>query len=317
MTATPIASRTAEAIDTYRTGELTTLGADGTPLTWPTAVWRHPDDTLLITTSLAYAQKALNVRRDGRVSVLFSDPTGSGRADLPQVFVSGTATCPEEILTGPGEAADYWRRLFERQPHSLGYVRAPGRWLMDWYYMRLSITITPDRVETRIPLTEQLAAGPVPGQDPAQGTETGSGPLGADLVARFPSGVLGVRDASGAPLLARVRPRATDAGFVVEADVPEGAVPGKASLLVHRHDEHLNGMHNALVRGELHMDGEQWVLVPSKVIEPMGAGNRSSAVRILRDARRSTNRYLERRGLDRPRIEWGQFQELFSKSSPA
>ncbi|MFE2595868.1 hypothetical protein ACFXCZ_05080 [Streptomyces sp. NPDC059396] len=57
-----------------------------------------------MTTSLAYAQKALNVRRDGRVGMLFSDPTGSGAADAPQVFVSGTATCPDEIMTGPAGA---------------------------------------------------------------------------------------------------------------------------------------------------------------------------------------------------------------------
>ncbi|WP_405436342.1 hypothetical protein OG373_05615 [Streptomyces avidinii] len=53
---------------------------------WPTAVARRQDGTLLLTTSPAFAQKALNVRRDGRIALLFSDPTGSG--------------------------------LFERQPHS-------------------------------------------------------------------------------------------------------------------------------------------------------------------------------------------------------
>lgn len=316
MTATPIAPRTAEVIDTYRTAELTTLGADGTPLTWPTAVWRRPDDTLLVTTSLAYAQKALNVRRDGRVALLFSDPTGTGRTDLPQVSVRGTAICPEEIRTGPDEAAEYWRRLFERQPHSVGFVRAPGRWLMDWYYMRLFITVTPDRVETRIPLADQLAAEPRTDREPV-GEDGGPRPLGADLVTRFPSGVLGVRDASGAPLLARVRPRVGDDGLAIDADVPEEAVAGQASLLVHRHDEHLNGMHNALVRGELRRDGDRWVLAPSRVVEPMGTGERGSTFRVLRDARRSTRRYLGRRGLARPRIQWARFQELFSNGSPA
>ncbi len=315
MTATPVPQRTAEAIDTYRTAEFTTLAADGTPLTWPTAVWRRPDDTFLVTTCLAYAQKALNVRRDGRVSLLFSDPTGSSSTHPPQVFVRGTAECPEDIRTGPGEATEYWRRMFQRQPHSAGFVRAPGRWLMDWYYMRLFITVTPDHVETRLPLAERLAAEPpsVEGTEPEE--EGGTRPLGADVVAEFPSGVLGVRDASGAPLLARVLPSPDGSGFVFDADVPAEAVPGAASLLVHRHDEHLDGMRNALVRGELRRDRDRWVLVPNRVVEPMGNGQRGGALRVLRDARRSTNRYLERRGLARPRIEWDRFRELFGEDA--
>ncbi|MER6472393.1 pyridoxamine 5'-phosphate oxidase family protein [Streptomyces collinus] len=114
-------------VDAYRTCEFTTLGTGGTPLTWPTAAWRRPDGTFLVTTSLAFAQKARNIRRDGRVALLLSDPTGSGDPEAPQVFVSGTAECPEEIHTGPGEAAEYWRTLFRRQPHSRGLLRGyPG-----------------------------------------------------------------------------------------------------------------------------------------------------------------------------------------------
>ncbi|MEV4015632.1 pyridoxamine 5'-phosphate oxidase family protein [Nonomuraea angiospora] len=312
MTTTPIDPEIGALIDAYRTCEFVTLGADGTPLTWPTAAWRRTDGTLLVTTSLAFAQKALNVRRDGRVALLFSDPTGSGRADAPQVFVSGTATCPDEIRTGPDEAADYWRTLFERQPHSRSYLRAPGRWFMDWYYLRLFITVTPTRVEVRPPLAELTAA-----EQPAPATPAATDLPGADLIARFPSAVLGARDASGAPLLVRTRPRPTTDGFIIATDALDGIVPGEASLLVHRHDERLNAMHNALIRGELRADGDQWTLVPRKVVEPAGSGRISDAFRTLRTARRSTGRYLERRGLARPRVQWEQFQMLATSSNDA
>ncbi|MFF5204546.1 pyridoxamine 5'-phosphate oxidase family protein [Streptosporangium sp. NPDC000396] len=312
MTTTPIDLEVGAIIDTYRTCEFVTLGADGTPLTWPTAAWRRTDGTLLVTTSLAFAQKALNVRRDGRVALLFSDPTGSGRADAPQVFVSGTATCPDEIRTGPDEAADYWRTLFERQPHSRSYVRAPGRWFMDWYYLRLFITVTPTRVEVRPPLAELTAT-----EQPAPATPAATDLPGADLIARFPSAVLGARDASGAPLLVRTRPRATADGFTIVTNAADGIVPGKASLLVHRHDERLNAMHNALIRGELRADGDQWTMVPRKVVEPAGSGRISDAFRVLRAARRSTLRYLERRGLARPRVQWDQFQMLATSRNDA
>ncbi|GAA3219656.1 pyridoxamine 5'-phosphate oxidase family protein [Nonomuraea helvata] len=312
MTTTPIDPEVGAVIDAYRTCEFATLGADGTPLTWPTAAWRRTDGTLLVTTSLAFAQKALNVRRDGRVALLFSDPTGSGRADAPQVFVSGTATCPDEIRTGPDEAADYWRTLFERQPHSRNYVRAPGRWFMDWYYLRLFITVTPTRVEVRPPLAELTTT-----EQPAPTTPPATDLPGADLIARFPSAVLGAREASGAPLLVRTRPRATTDGFTITANTADGIVPGKASLLVHRHDERLNAMHNALIRGELRADGDQWTLVPQKVVEPVGSGRVSDAFRTLRTVRRSTARYLERRGLARPRVQWEQFQLLATSTDDA
>ncbi|MBW8487370.1 pyridoxamine 5'-phosphate oxidase family protein [Actinomadura sp. PM05-2] len=68
----------AATVDAHRSCEFTTLAADGIPPTWPTAVQRRPDGTLLLTIGLAFAQKARNVRRDGRVALLFSEPTGSG-----------------------------------------------------------------------------------------------------------------------------------------------------------------------------------------------------------------------------------------------
>ncbi|RPE46501.1 pyridoxamine 5'-phosphate oxidase [Streptomyces sp. Ag109_O5-1] len=287
-----------DVLDAYRTCEFVTLGRDGSPVAWPTAVRRRPDGTLLLSTSLAFAQKALNIRRDGRVALLFSDPTGSGRTDPPQIFVGGHAECPDEIMTGPEGAEDYWRMLFERQPHSRSYLTAPMRPLMDWYYLRLLITVTPQQVVVRPPL-------------PASGTPAPASDLvGAAQLARFPTAVLAARDASGAPVLARTRPVPTPEGFAVEVPADCPAVPGPASLLVHRHDERLNHMHNALVRGELRESAAGRVLVPAKVVEPMGSGRATDAVGVLRSTKRATDRYLSRRGLPRPRVRWPEFKAL-------
>ncbi|MER8058988.1 MULTISPECIES: pyridoxamine 5'-phosphate oxidase family protein [unclassified Streptomyces] len=311
----PIDAALGTVIDAYRTCEFTTLGSGGTPLTWPTAASRNPDGTFLITTSLAFAQKALNVRRDGRVALLFSDPTGSGAPEAPQVFVSGTADCPEEIHTGPDEAVEYWRTMFRRQPHSRAFVRRPARWFMDWYYLRFFITVTPDHIEVRPPLAHAMDTGPHGDRSAGAGPAAPADIPGADLVARYPSAVLGARDASRAPLLARVRPRVTADGFGIPATALEGAVPGRASLLVHRHDELLNGMHNALIRGELVSRGDEWTLVPERVVEPAGSGGPRDAFRTLSTARRSTSRYLHARGLARPRVRWDLFQALAQPDS--
>ncbi|MFJ3233880.1 pyridoxamine 5'-phosphate oxidase [Streptomyces sp. NPDC086787] len=291
------------ALDAYRTCEFVTLGRDGTPLAWPTAALRREDGTLLLSTSLAFAQKALNIRRDGRVALLFSDATGSGLDPAPQIFVGGRAECPDEIMTGPRAAEAYWKLLFERQPHSRAYVSAPMRRLMDWYYLRLLITVTPEQVIVRPPVAELAVPEPSGAHVP--------GPLpGAEVLARFPSAVLAARDVSGAPVLARTRPVPARGGFAVRVPADCDVAPGPASLLVHRHDERLNHMYNALVRGELRRSGDEWLLVPGKVVEPMGTGRAIDALRVLRDTKRSTRRYLERRGLERPRVQWGEFKAL-------
>ncbi|MGY1495152.1 pyridoxamine 5'-phosphate oxidase family protein [Streptomyces sp. QTS52] len=293
-----------DVLDAYRTCEFVTLGRDGAPVVWPAAVRRQADGTLLLTTSLAFSQKALNVRRDGRVGLLYSDPTGSGFDRAPQIFVSGRAVCPDDIMTGPEGAEDYWRMLFERQPHSRSYL-APGvRRLMDWYYLRLLITVTPELVVVRPPLASLPASRSAAGNGPA------SVPLGAAQLARCPSAVLAACDRTGAPLLARTRPVATDAGFTVTVPSDWAGTAGPASLLVHRHDAQLNHMRNTLVRGVLQQAGEEWLLVPGTVIEPMGSGRPSDALRVLRRTKRSTARYLEQRSLPRPRVRWDAFRAL-------
>jgi hypothetical protein len=310
--------RLGDIVDAYRTCEFVTLGRDGSPLAWPTAVGRRDDGTLLVTTSLAFARKALNVRRDGRVALLFSDPTASGVDRPDQVFVSGTAVCPEDIVTSPAGDEAYWSMLFDRQPESRRYVDAPARWLMDWYYLRLLITVTPTRIDVRPPLAELVEASKAPeaaeaAEVTAGAGESASGPalLGAGVLAGFPTAVLAARDVSGAPVLARTRTVATADGFLVDAAPGGDVAAGPAALLVHRHDDNLSGLYNALVRGELKVrDDGRLLLVPARVVEPSGSGGPRDLVRTLRTARRDTAAYLKRRNLSRPAVDWPAFKKL-------
>ncbi|MEV0637747.1 pyridoxamine 5'-phosphate oxidase family protein [Streptomyces sp. NPDC050619] len=300
----PLEQAVGETVDAYRTCEFVTLARDGTPIAWPTATLRRDDGTFLVTTSLGFAQKALNVRRDGRVAMLFSDPTGSG-LDAPQeVFMPGIAVCPEQIVTSPSGDEAYWSMLFDRQPDSRRYVDRPARWLMDWYYLRLKITISPTEVRTRAPLTAP------PGDRGDAAGRTSSLP-GAGILAGFPTAVLGARDAHGAPLLMRTRTVARPDGFLVEPAADCDVVPGPATLLVHRHDDRLADLYNALVRGELRQsDDGDWLLVPHRVIELSGDGSPRGQVRLLRTVRRTTKAYLRGRGLPRPRVDWQALKTL-------
>ncbi len=132
----------------FRTCEFSTLARNGAPQTWPTLPFhRHADGRFLVTTSVALAQKAYNVRRDGRVSLLFSDPTASGLAHPPTVLVQGDATCPDVVTTDLAGFEDALAQTFRWQPASAAYSGNPFmRYLMDWYYMRLTIYVTPLRI---------------------------------------------------------------------------------------------------------------------------------------------------------------------------
>ena len=81
-----------DVFEESRTCEMSTLARDGTPITWPTLpFWYSDEKRFTITTSIGLAQKALNVRRDQRVSLLFFNPTASGLEHPPAVLVQGDA----------------------------------------------------------------------------------------------------------------------------------------------------------------------------------------------------------------------------------
>jgi hypothetical protein len=132
----------------FRTCEMSTLARDGTPITWPTLpFWYAGQGRFLITTSIGLPHKAFNVRRDPRVSLLFSSPTASGLADPPAVLVQGDAEAPDEVTTSLEGFEDELREVLRRQPAGGFYSSNPlTRYLFDWYYMRLMIHVTPRRI---------------------------------------------------------------------------------------------------------------------------------------------------------------------------
>jgi len=137
-----------DVFERFRTCELSTLARDGTPITWPTLpFWRSDEKRFRITTSIGLAQKAFNVRRNPRVSLLFSDPTASGLQDPPAVLVQGEAEAPDEIKTSVAGFENELRKVYRWQPASRAYGSDPlTRRLMDWYFMRLVIHVTPRRI---------------------------------------------------------------------------------------------------------------------------------------------------------------------------
>ena len=291
-------------VDAYRTCEFATVTKAGIPIAWPTvALYDEANRSFTLTTSIALPVKALNVRRNPGVSLLFSDPTGSGSTDLPQVLVRGLATCPDELVSAPTGLEDYWARLYQRQPAGRMYgANAVTRRLMDWYYLRLLLTVAVESVDVRDAV---LAPGSMPRV--AVRSESAAARTAAELP-QYRSAVLSWIGADGGPSSTRVRPAVgSDGRLTLDGDLDLHA--SAASLLCHSHDDRLWSQRSFVTTGALEQASGMWVFVPERFIE--GASRRPLRVlRMFRDARSTAKRYLDRRGLPRPAVAWDAFAAL-------
>src|SRR5436190_10374313 len=85
--------------DRFITTEYTTVDRRGQPITWPVTPYYAPGaEAIDITTGLGYPKKANDAAENPKVSLLFSDPTGSGMNDPPTVLVQGTAAVDDRDL---------------------------------------------------------------------------------------------------------------------------------------------------------------------------------------------------------------------------
>ena len=297
-TLTPVLSPdVARVVDAYRTAEFATVTRSGTAIAWPACPLYDPDaGTFTLTTSVALPTKAFNIRREPRVSLLFSDPTGSGLDAPPQVLVQGRATCPDVVVSSPEGHEQYWARLLSRQPAGRGYgANAVTKRLMDWYYFRLVITVTPEVVTVREPLVrgERLAAG--------------SGSL--KELKHYRDAVLSFVDAQGRPTSTRLRPAPLPDGRLSLPAV-EGLRAGTASLLGHSHDEQLWSLRSFVSVGAVAPDQDGWAFAPERYL-PGASPDPRALLRTIRAGRRTAARYLDARGLPRPVVDWDAFKALY------
>jgi Pyridoxamine 5'-phosphate oxidase len=269
----------------FITTEYTTIDASGHPITWPvTPYYREGDGAIDVTTGLGYPKKALDARANPRVSLLFSDPTGSGLEEPAMVLVQGTAKVDDADL-------DANRRRYERE----SLEKLPGtkemqppdfmKRFMLWYYARLYVYVRPERIfvwpggdisvepqvmdshleEVRSGHTEEPETGP---PAPEGGSEAWDERMD-ELGERYPSAVLSFVAPDGFPFSARVPITLDRAAHRVRLQaMPIGAPvePGLACLTAHDHDPEFKWQRNFQVRGDLVRHGDGWSLIPHKLI---------------------------------------------------
>jgi hypothetical protein len=156
-------------LTTFYTCEFTTLNARGEPLTWPVEPFFDAEaGTVIATASIAFPVKALNARRNPRVALLYSDPTGSGLSDPPAVLIQGDAHVAEAREWTP-QSEEQFKLSVLRQPDSRKFIVNPlVRRLFTFYFQRLTMTVQPRRIlvwphrRFADPPTEILVSAPPP-----------------------------------------------------------------------------------------------------------------------------------------------------------
>ena len=92
------------------------------------------------------------------------------------------------------------------------------------------------------------------------------------------------------------------------AVVPDSLRPteGPAGLLCHYHDEKLWGLQFVHVAGRAERRGERWVFVSTTLMPPPKGGFLGFA----RSLGTAATRYLAKRGLERPTVDWAAIKEI-------
>jgi hypothetical protein len=117
-------------------------------VTWPVTPRLLDDGRFLLTTSIGLPQKAFNIRRNPKVSMLFSEPMGSGVAEPGAVLIQGDATAEDRIITDVSsdkELAALLETLVIRQPAGALWSSRLGRRMWWSYYIRILTYVTPRR----------------------------------------------------------------------------------------------------------------------------------------------------------------------------
>jgi hypothetical protein len=302
----------------FVTTELTTIDGRGQPITWPVTPYYTPgDECISVTTPLGSPKKARDAARNPKVSLLFSDPTGSGLPRAPMVLVQGTATVDDSDL-------DANRERYVRESAAKLRAAAPPpdsvQRRFAWYFTRIYLHVRPERVyvwpdgdATREPQLldshmEEVRSGHDEEPDAPHAAPLGGGghwdPRIGELGRHYDSAVLSFVAPDGFPFAVRVPVFADRRARLV--DIGEGVIgapvqPGLACVTAHEHEPQLAWHRSFHVRGDLVHRPDGWSLVPHRVVAGFELPRTGSLTRTvanfgkIRRFRRTARRELRRR----------------------
>ena len=131
----------------------------------------------------------------------------------------------------------------------------------------------------------------------------------AEWLNKFDEAVLTVLDSDGYPASIRVDPHAYDATTgELPTTMPDAlrAVEGPARLLCHSHDEKLWSLQMIDLRGHVEKRQDAWAFVVDDFQPP----SKLAFLSFIGGARKAGKKYLEKRGLERPPVNWVAIKEV-------
>ena len=299
-----------EAFGSFITCEYTTIDARQQPIVWPvTPYYRDGDPCIDVTTGLGYPKKAFDAKRNPRVALLFSDPTGSGAENGIQVLVQGTADVDDRDLAANRER--YWRESAEKLPatrdmHPPKLIRS----LFDWYYTRIYVHVRPERIfvwssgDVTTPPDvldahmDEVRSGhseePLQPLEPETGGGTAWDSRIEELGQRYETAVMSWVAPDGFPLSARVPVSLDrDGRRIVLGAVPAGLplAAGRVCVTAHRHSPDFRWQENFQVRGDLVEADGGWAVVPRKLVGGFELPDESEMARYRRNLSKSIRFY--------------------------
>jgi len=296
-----------DVFERFLTTELTTIDALGQPITWPvTPYYERAAPCIDVTTGPGNPKKADDASANPLVSLLFSDPTGSGLSSAPMVLIQGSAHVDDKDLAANRKR--YARESVEKLPRAA--KRRPPQFvqqLLKWRYARIYIHIAPERVyvwpggdaaaEPRLydAHMEEVRSGhsEEPRRfhaTPAGGASTWDRRVG-ELGTRFSTAVLSLVSPDGFPFAVRLPVRVDEAQRWIRIEGAPTGIPfqsGLACLTAHSHSADFRHQRGLQVRGDLVPIDEGWALIPHELVG--GTEKPTSRLAVLRtnaaDARR-------------------------------
>jgi hypothetical protein len=305
-----------EVFERFVTTVLVTTDSRGQPIVWPvTPYCGQGDPTIDVTTGIGYPKKAEDARRNPRVGLCFSDPTGSGIESGIRVLVQGMAEVDDRDLKANRER--YRRESIRKSPAIKGML--PPKLVegaFGWYFERIYIKVRPERVfvwpdgdpmqepEVQDSHIEEVRSGhveePVAEHAPEAGGTRAWDDRIEELGDRYREAVIAWVAPDGFPLAVRLPVSLDRSARQIRIDAEPAGLPllnGRAALTAHSHDPDFSWQENFQVRGDLVRDERGWALVPHKLIGGFELPDEGTPARYLRNLRKSMRFYRTRRRL--------------------
>ena len=258
--------------DRFKTAEFTSLTPSGQPITYPLTPYLCADGLALeVSTGLTYPAKADRVRTQPKVSLLYSEPMGSGIAGAPTILVLGHGIVQSADLQANTDR--FIRSSIAKNPEANRSMTPRLVARLGWYFVRLYVRVVPQDIywwpagQSDAPPEHwhATALGELPTSDPPP---AGKSPppwaakpgdwhkSAAHAVQHLGLPVVTSLNADGYPIATRATGmRLTPEGFTL--DLPKGALApptGRACLTFHIHSETFLSQENMTFIGTAHAE---------------------------------------------------------------